>query len=73
MIEIGQAYIFNYPELPSLMCPEYLAHRGQLVTVIRELVDDKVYPSNTFMYEVEALDGWRGNVWPIQLIPVEGG
>ena len=64
---------FRYPnEFNSL--PEYDAHRGQVVSVIRELgpseSDHHADPLDCeIMYEVLAADGWRGEAFRSELRP----
>lgn len=51
---------FNYPtEFVTL--PDYSAHRGQTVKVIRKLRDDECDPECQPMYLIQAEDGWQGN------------
>lgn len=62
-IQIGQSYRFDYPvEFTTLL--DYSAHRGQLVTVLRETTPDEADPPEVSgggqMYWVVATDGWKG-------------
>ena len=59
-ITIGKAYIFNYPE-SFVTLPAYSAHRGQLVTVTRQLTEEEASQENEPMYEIKASDGWVGH------------
>jgi hypothetical protein len=68
---IGSIKRFNYPaEFVTL--PEYSAHRGQRVKVLRELEDGKEYDGPLAglerMYEVRAADGWVGHAWETELV-----
>jgi len=66
---IGTKKIFNYPkELTTL--PEYTAHAGQEITVIRELTKDEYDYSDTHvkMYLIQATDGWTGHAHAFELI-----
>jgi hypothetical protein len=68
MIEIGQVYEFDYPAVFTTL-PEYTAHAGQRVTVVRELAEDEC--ENGPVYEIVAEDGWIGCAPPGELI--QGG
>ena len=64
--EIGGKYRFTYPDYGTPNnYPDYTEHSGQVVTVLRKLPkqDEGVLP----MYEVEARDGWIGNVFGCEL------
>lgn len=51
---------FNYPaEFTTL--PDYAAHRGQLVKLIRQLDDTECDPECQPMYLIQANDGWQGH------------
>ena len=51
---------FNYPiEFTTL--PDYSAHRGQLVEIIRQCTNDECDPECQPMYVVKAADGWQGH------------
>lgn len=72
-IEIGDTYVFDYP-VGLVHMPRYTAHAGQRVTVIRECTEYKhANPLCMPTYEVEAEDGWTGEAWADELLPVEGG
>ena len=59
---IGKA-TFNYPDFGTPDgFPEYTAHSGQEVEVIRQLTDDEADPEVQPMYEIRATDGWTGHV-----------
>ena len=65
----GQKATFEYPkEFTSL--PDYTAHAGQVVTVVRELsADDEYEFLGDPMYRVRADDGWEGDAWGSELAP----
>lgn len=51
---------FNYPiEFTTL--PEYCAHRGQFVRVVRQCTNLECDPACQPMYVIIASDGWRGH------------
>lgn len=57
--EIGGQYRFKYPNYGTPDgYPEYTAHSGQVVTIIRKMTKEE---TDVVMYEIEAKDGWRGN------------
>ena len=75
--QIGKTYRFNYPEEFTSL-PEYSAHRGQLVTVIRPCTEDEAdelqddpdgtgYRVIDTMMVVQASDGWIGHAWDSEL------
>ena len=75
--QIGNTYRFDYPEEFSTL-PEYTAHRGQLVTVIRpcsETEADKIWDNPDgegdrvvdTMFIIQAHDGWTGHAWDSEL------
>jgi len=50
---------FNYPiEFTTL--PDYSAHRGQLVEIVRQLTNDECDPECQPSYLIRASDGWEG-------------
>ncbi len=56
---IGGKYRFNYPYYGTPNnYPEYTAHSGQVVTILRKLSPEE---SNNIMYEILAEDGWKGH------------
>lgn len=72
MAEIGKQYRFDYPEVFTTL-PAYAAHRGHTVTVLRELDETEyVNENNNPMYRVRAEDGWEGNAWDDELVPIVG-
>lgn len=77
-IKVGTSYRFDYPvEFTSL--PEYSAHRGMTVTVIRPCREDEAdvlwddldgNGNDTIvdrMFIVQAMDGWIGHAWETEL------
>ena len=62
MIDIGQMYLFTYPNFgkPDGF-PEYTAHSGEVVTVLRQLGADECDYEAGSMFEVAASDGWKGH------------
>lgn len=57
---------FNYPaEFKTL--PEYSAHRGQQVSILRRLTDEECDPECGPMFEVRAADGWTGHAFEDEL------
>ena len=73
MITIGLIYRFAYPEAFTTL-PEYSAHRGQYVTVLR-LADpaaDQVDPESMPVYIIRANDGWIGHADECELESIVG-
>lgn len=69
--KIGRQYRFAYPvELTTL--PDYTAHAGQVVTVVRQLTKDEADQEFMPMWEVRAADGWIGHADSAELVAVEG-
>lgn len=59
MIRPGDQRFFVYPSYGTPDgYPEYTAHSGQQVKVLRQLDADE---SDFEMYEIEAIDGWKGH------------
>lgn len=63
---IGEKRIFNYPE-HFVTLPDYSAHRGQIVTVLRELDSTENNNPEIRMFEVVASDGWIGHADEFEL------
>jgi hypothetical protein len=61
---------FDYPEAFDTL-PDYTAHAGQVVTVVRQLTDEEADVECQPMYEIEAADGWIGHAFDDELV-VEG-
>lgn len=63
--------IFDYPK-EFVTLPDYSAHRGHEVEIVRELIDGDEYdgPKTGLerMYEIRAKDGWVGHAWESELI-----
>lgn len=60
--------ILRYPaEFTTL--PDYTEHNGQVVEIIRPLVDGEEYDreEGDEMFLVSASDGWEGNVYQNEL------
>lgn len=58
-IQKGTHRVFTYPSYGTPDgYPQYTAHSGQIVTVLRRLSESE---SDHEMYEIEADDGWRGH------------
>lgn len=68
-IEIGKTYKFDYPQA-FVTLPDYTAHAGQEVTVIRECEDGIDYDreDGELMFMVRATDGWEGVAWDSELL-----
>lgn len=58
--------IFRYPEAFVTM-PEYSAHRGQIVDVIRPLRRDEYDFQGDAMFLIRAADGWEGHGYNSEL------
>ena len=58
-IKIGGRYRFDYPAAFTTL-PDYTAHAGQAVTVLRQLTDAECDPECQPMFEIKADDGWTG-------------
>lgn len=76
MIKNGETCIFDYPAHFTTL-PEYTAHRGQTVTIVRPLTEDEAHPpvpeeGITQMYLIRAADGWEGHAWEEELLYQEG-
>lgn len=59
----GNIYVFRYPRAFYTL-PEYSSHRGQAVTLVRQLGEEE---SEAEMYEIVAADGWRGYAYADEL------
>jgi len=69
-IEVGKRYRFAYPQEYTLL-PQYSAHRGQSVTVLREHVAGAYYDyEGDRMFRIRADDGWEADAWESELEPV---
>ena len=66
---VGKHAVFNYPsEFRSL--PEYTAHAGWQVVVLRELTEDEydnADPDRERMFKIQAEDGWVGDAFESEL------
>ena len=70
-------YRFNYPK-EFVTLPDYTAHAGQIVEVIRPAKPTHKFPDGgeydwegEAMFIVRASDGWEGMVWKDELVKVE--
>lgn len=68
-IVVGESYVFNYPEA-FVTLPDYSARRGQVVTVVRQCTPEEAYQEEERMWVVRAPDGWEGEAWESELVPV---
>jgi len=67
----GRKYRFEYPWFGSPdLYPDYSAHRGHNVRIIRQLGPDEAQQDVQPMYLVGAGDGWEGCAWADELAPV---
>lgn len=66
MDKTGKTFKFDYPK-QFVTLPEYSAHRGQTVTVLRQLTDEECDPEQQPMWLVAAVDGWQGHVFDDEL------
>lgn len=57
---IGKSFGFTYPAALKTL-PDYTAHSGQAVKVLRQLSKEEADQENEPMFEIEAADGWRGH------------
>lgn len=66
-VRIGGTYRLDYPaEFTTL--PDYTAHTGQHVVVLRELQDGVDYDfEGDRLYLVRAADGWQGHAFCSEL------
>lgn len=51
---------FNYPKKLTTL-PEYTAHAGQLVTILRQCTNEECDPECQPIYLIQAEDGWQGH------------
>lgn len=62
----SKTYVFDYPELFTTL-PDYTAHAGQEVRVIRALTRDEYTFEGDVMFLVRASDGWEGHAFRSEL------
>lgn len=64
-------YKFNYPEAFTTL-PDYSAHRGATVQIVRPLIDGEEYDreDGEAMFRIRCADGWQGDAWDSELIPL---
>ena len=59
---IGGTYRFTYPNYGTPNShPDYTAHSGQKVRVLRQLTDKECNPECQPMWRIRASDGWIGS------------
>lgn len=58
--------VFHYPEQFETL-PDYSAHRGQLVEVVRPLRRDEYDFQGESMFLIRAADGWEGRAFRSEL------
>ena len=70
-MKTGDTCKFNYPPQFTTL-PDYTAHAGQLVTIVRPLRkrDEYDYEGNS-MFLIRAADGWEGHAFASELEPKE--
>lgn len=64
--------LFHYPR-EFVTLPDYTAHAGKPVRVVRELTADEAEPGGPDMeqmFRVQAQDGWIGDAWAGELEPI---
>lgn len=66
---VGKRFVFDYPAQFTTL-PDYTAHRGQEVIVVRRLGSDEADAEVGPMYRVRASDGWEGSAFADELQPV---
>lgn len=65
---IGGTYRFTYPNYGTPNShPDYTAHSGQKVRVLRQLTDKECNPECQPMWRVVAADGWIGTACSSEL------
>lgn len=65
-------YRFNYPHYGTPDClPDYTAHRGSVVRIVRQLDPSEVDEQCGAVYEVQAEDGWIGTADATELEPLD--
>lgn len=72
MTIIGKTMKFNYPNhgTPDGY-PDYTAHSGQDVVVVRQLTDEECDPACQPMFRIRASDGWEGSACEDELSEAE--
>ena len=73
-IRIGSLYRFVYPNV-FVTLPEYTAHAGRAVMVLRALDETEADPPSPDdgiepMFKVRAADGWEGSAYESELLPL---
>lgn len=59
---------FDYPEVFKTL-PDYTAHSGQIVDIVRELGPDE-NENESRMFEIRAADGWVGHAFEDELVVI---
>jgi hypothetical protein len=61
--------VFDYPK-EFITLPEYTAHAGQAVTVVRPLTEQEADqgPDLEAMFLIRASDGWEGHTFESELV-----
>ena len=69
---IGKIYRFTYPNYGTPDThPDYTAHSGQRVKIIRQLTNAECDPECQPTYRVKAKDGWIGTAHASELRAVK--
>ena len=69
--EMSDTVRFDYPNFGTPDGhPDYTAHNGQNVEVVRQLNDDECDPECQPMYLIRASDGWEGHADRSELTPL---
>ena len=67
---IGKTAIFRYP-LQFTTLPNYTAHAGQRVLIVRQLTEGECDQETRPMYLIRATDGWEGHADHYELEEVQ--
>lgn len=66
--KLGGVYRFTYPNYGTPDThPEYTAHSGRKVVVLRQLTDKECDPECQPMWKIRAADGWIGHAHSSEL------
>lgn len=72
MSKEAQKAVFDYPAV-FVSLPDYTAHAGQVVEVIRPCTEDEAHPpceDMEGMFIIRAADGWTGQAFESELLPI---
>jgi hypothetical protein len=58
----AREFVFDYPAAFTTL-PDYTAHAGQKVVIVRQLTLDEADQECQPMYLVRAADGWEGHAY----------